>query len=259
MSLEEKYKEYTNKQLIKVIVKADDYQPEAVQIAKTIVSEREITPEERDEINETIEIEKKAQKEKEKKKRELEEKVSNRIKSIFNEINPLNKTEPNGQKIVKLVFWVFGILYLFQLYYDFPLLISLFTDPPKRFEWEIIFFLIGVAYLPASLYHFYRLKRIGWILMCLYMIHSFLFSLGTFISLWMLSNSDDSVMFYNAPQPNFTYLILNSFFYIGTIYLLLKKQVTVIFSIDFKSQIYTLVLGSLGILISLVTIYYLLF
>lgn len=249
MNLEEKYREYSNKQLLEVIVKAKDYQPEAVEIARLLLSERNISNEEREKIHHDLETEQKIQEEKELKIRKTEEKLINQLILTLKKFNPLNKEEPSESRIVKLITLVFGLIYLSQLYNDFPILISLFTDPPKRFEWEIIFFLIGIVYLPISLYYFYKLKKSGWVLVSLYMMFSFLLVLNLYMWTWGRSSTD---LFYNySPKMHDSTFIFTSFFYLGTLYLLLKKQIIELFSVDLKTKNYTLAFGVIGLLVVL--------
>ena len=77
MNLEEKYKEYTNKQLIEVIIKADDYQPQAVEVAKKILYDRDISNKEKDELFQTVETEKDSEEKLEEKQLEIEKKRIN--------------------------------------------------------------------------------------------------------------------------------------------------------------------------------------
>ena len=92
MNLEEKYKEYTNKQLIEVIIKADDYQPQAVEVAKKILYQRDISNQEKDELIQTIESEKHSEEKLKVKQFEIEKKRIQTLKKTFNKINPFDKT-----------------------------------------------------------------------------------------------------------------------------------------------------------------------
>src|SRR5690554_1260889 len=86
MNLEEKYKEYTNKRLIEVIVKADDYQPQAVELAEKILNTRDISIEEKNKLIKAVESEKISAEKLEKKQLEVEKKRIQALKNIFNKI-----------------------------------------------------------------------------------------------------------------------------------------------------------------------------
>src|SRR5690554_8095620 len=164
MNLEEKYKEYTNKRLIEVIVKADDYQPQAVELAEKILNTRDISIEEKNELIKAVESEKISAEKLEKKQLEVEKKRIQALKNIFNKINPFDKTEPISFKLVNIILIVFGYVFLEQFYYSFTFLIIL-LDPPISFD--IVFFttLFEVFFLPLIIIFFLKEKKVGGILL----------------------------------------------------------------------------------------------
>lgn len=247
MNIEEKYKNYSNKQLIEIIANAVDYQVEAVNAAKIVLSERNVSKEEKEQVLESIELENKVKEEKE---FEKVDKLRKLTSSIFNKLNPLNQEEFTSSQLVKIVVWIFSIIYLVKMYFDFPLFVSLFTDPPSKFELEVLFFLIGVFYLPLALLYFNKYKVIGWSLMTIYTSFSLIGNVGSILFSWLLGSGSFSVIDFNL-SINYLMLIIFTLLYLGTLIILLKPSVIKQFTINKRTKIYSIFIGVVGFIVYL--------
>jgi len=91
MEFNEKFKTYSNTDLLRVIENPDDYQYQAVETAKIIFSERQLSEREIKIAKDELEIERQEKSRKEQQKKVVENKVKNVGKSIFDQINPIQK------------------------------------------------------------------------------------------------------------------------------------------------------------------------
>ena len=82
MEFSEKYKTYSNADLLRVIENHDDYQSQAVETAKNTLTDRQLSEMEIKIAKDELEIEKQEKLRKERTKRAVEDKVKNIVKSI---------------------------------------------------------------------------------------------------------------------------------------------------------------------------------
>lgn len=248
MNLEEKYKEYTNKRLIEVIVKADDYQPQAVELAEKILNTRDISIEEKNELIKAVESEKISAEKLEKKQLEVEKKRIQALKNIFNKINPFDKTEPISFKLVNIILIVFGYVFLEQFYYSFTFLIIL-LDPPISFD--IVFFttLFEVFFLPLTIYLYFKRKKVGWMMLvawiCTFTV-SYTILIAVNLSMPEIPETEDAFLdFFELLiyKPNYSRLFLILAFYLVGLIVLLRKGVRQVFSVSKLNMFLAIVIG----------------
>ena len=228
MSLEEKYKDYTNKRLIEIVIKSEDYQPEAVETAKIILSNRDVSSSEHKEVREAIEAEEQRQKSQEKKQLETEKKVFNFFKNLSNKINPFDKTEPTSIKILNLALLVYGYLLLEQFYYSFSFLIRSLVN----FDLILLLIIFEVIYILLTIYFFFKRKKIGWMMLVAWISYTAVSYIATII--YTLNLSPAVIESFNRDdyKPNYLRLVFNLLFYIGSIVVLTLKNIRTLFSIS---------------------------
>ena len=248
MNFEEKYKKYTNKRLIEVIIKADDYQPQAVEVAKKILSDRDISIEEKNKLFKAVETEKDSEEKLEKKQLDVEKKRIQTLKNILNKINPFDKSEPIPFKLVNIILLVFGYVFLEQFYYSFTFLIILLESP---ISFDITFFitLFEVFYLPLTIYLYFKRKKIGWMMLVTW-IFTFTMSFTILIiinlSIPEVSEMEDSffeLFDFLVYRPNYSRLFLFLSFYLAALIVLLQKGVRQIFSVSKLNMLLAIVFG----------------
>jgi hypothetical protein len=252
MSLEEKYKEYTNKQLIEVVIKADDYQPAAVEMAKLILQQRDISNEEREQVKKAIEIEETTQEIKEQRKSESEDRIISFIKKLFNKINPLDKSEPATNKIINLTGLVFGYLLLEQLYYSLDYLAFL-LEHESLLDFYSIVTLFEVIYLPLTIYFFFKRKKNGWIMLVAWISYFIVSYIAIIIYNLNSPVIDDPLFELISYQPNYTRLLLILAFFLGSLSVLLRRDIKKVFSISNLTMYLSILIGVLGVLILMVS------
>lgn len=124
----EKFKTYSNTDLLKIIQNPDDYQPLAVETAKTIFTSRQLSEEDIENAKAELESQRQDKEIQTQKKKDLENKVKNIADSLLETLNPIYTDTPTTDKIIKIICIVFGGLFLFQVYTEFGMLSFMFTD-----------------------------------------------------------------------------------------------------------------------------------
>jgi len=103
MEFDEKFKTYSNTDLLRVIENPNDYQFQAVETAKTIFSDRQLSEMEIKIARDELEIERQDKSKKEQQKIAVENKVINVGKTIFDHINPIQKETPTSEKTIRII------------------------------------------------------------------------------------------------------------------------------------------------------------
>jgi len=185
MKFEEQYSEYKNDQLVAIIENANDYQKEAVDVAKNILDKRKITTQEYSRAKEVI-----IHKEKEKalhreQNHQFETKTINYIESFVAFANPFQENIDATTKTIKWITLVFIFISFFNIYALFiGYLFDLFYSEPLSTGvvlYILTFSLPGII-IPIATILFGLQKKIGWILLTSYIS----IRLGTILLMWGL-------------------------------------------------------------------------
>jgi hypothetical protein len=158
----EKYKAYTNLQLLYILNNSDDYQPKAVEAAKEIISGRQLNPEELAQLNNELETEKQAHR-------------------AATENSPLNRAINAGRSASQLFIgtpetaataserrlWIIALLpvsiiFTWQLLSNFDLLLFMFSENSVSWDFFDILFIHWLITYPLTLYLLFKKKNWGW-------------------------------------------------------------------------------------------------
>jgi hypothetical protein len=157
MEFQEKYKNYSNIELLKILKKKEDYQLSAIEVAEEILKQRTVTSEEITEVeNYFLDIENK--------KNDLilkQNKYSDYLTDLLQPfINPSEKTETrNWLNILLLIIF---IQYLFTLYETIPFF---YHADYTNLDFSFIIFGLSIVYVPVIFYLLFKRKKWGWILL----------------------------------------------------------------------------------------------
>ena len=141
MEFDKKFRTYSNVDLLRIIENPDDYQPQAVETAKTIISDRQLSEMEIKIAKDELEIEWQKKLRKEQQKRKIEDKVESIEKSVFDPINSILKKILMSKIMIITVSILFGGFFLFQVYKEFGSLFFFLSIP----------FWVGLIFLLRSL------------------------------------------------------------------------------------------------------------
>lgn len=158
-NFKEKFKNYSNIELLKIIKQADKFQPEAVEIATTILQERTILEEDVQESDAYFEsIEHKA-----KQKTAIINGYKDKANDLFEPIiRPSEDLKPEKWLHIFLIFLC--IQYAWTIYNSISDLISFYNCPDCTLDVLLIISYASFFYVPVILYLLFKRRTWGWIL-----------------------------------------------------------------------------------------------
>ena len=257
MDFNKKFETYSNADLVRVIENADDYQSQAVEAAKMILADRQLSENEIEIAKSEIEKSEKSEKsEKEQQEQTIEHKVINAGKSIFDRLNPLQKGIPNSEKVIRGVSIFLGALFLFRLYRVSDFLIFMHTNVLATWEdfgFFMMLLLSGLFVLFAATILFFKKKKAGWLLTTVFLTYSAFVALGQIMMRmeWRplgIRVLDDFL----SQFPTLTYLVILLIFS-SIIWDICRENVRTVFPISKQTAILTITITGLvvGFVISL--------
>jgi len=254
MEFSESFKTYSNAELLRVIENPDDYQPQAIETAKNIFADRKLSEMEIKIAKDELEIEKQEKLRKEQQKRVVEDKVKNIGKSVFDQINPIQEKTPNSEKTIRIISILFGGLFLFQLYKEFGMLKFMFTDSYSEWDFSTVFYFLSFIIIPTATILFYMRKKIGWLLLTIYLVYSAVSTIGLFI-LTMKVNMYPEGPTAIFPQISPTIHILSFLFLSGIIWVISREKIRTIYSIGKRTMVLTISIATLVVVLEIITIF----
>jgi hypothetical protein len=155
-----RFQKYSNIELLKIIKRPDDYNPEAFSVAKEIIASRTIT----DEDNREAEI---YFREIELKERAKREKIESYNKKLEDFLEPVIKpgSSIKAGKWLNLFLTLVAVQYLWYLFKAIKHFIQFYQYESLGFDLVMFSDYIILLYVPLVFYLLYKRKRWGWILL----------------------------------------------------------------------------------------------
>lgn len=243
MNFAERYKTYTNTELLRIIDNPGDYQPEAVETAKDIFASRDLSDKEIEIAGKELE----AEKQQESDRKEKIDRIKNKASSILDEANPIRSKIPPEDKIINIVSIILGILYMYQRYKEIGFISYLFSNI-RDWDWDLLLYLLPLIVVPVSIILFYKRKKSGWILIAMYLTYSAISVLGTIIMTIGAEPTDTPLDILIPVSPSI--YIFPFLFYAGMICGICKQNLREIYTVDKQTMILTITITTviLGII-----------
>ncbi|MCK4661466.1 MAG: hypothetical protein KAT68_01265 [Bacteroidales bacterium] len=236
----ERYKSYSNAELLKIIENSSNYQPEAVETAKNEIEQRQLTDKELKEA----ELELETQRQEKIKKNERRQNIENKVKefgtSIVDTVNPIQQTIPTAQRLIRLITIMFGLISLYQFYKEFGILKFMFGNNGGIWDFSIVFYFLPLFLVPTATILFWFRKKLGWILLGTYLTYSAVNSIGLLIQTWNMEPIGIPAFDDIFPQTSPITYILTFLFFVGTMWVISKENVREIFAINRKTMMMTI-------------------
>ncbi len=236
----EKFTTYSNTDLLKIIDSPDDYQPLAVETAKSIFSSRQLNDHDIEIAKAELAAIKQEKEAKDQKKKDLENKVKNIGASVFSTINPVPTETPNADKIIKITSIVFGGLFLFQLYKELGMISFMFTDSGAKWDFSMVLYFLPLLFVPVATILFFKRKKIGWTLLTIFLSYSAVSSIGLFIMTLNREPSGFPALDNIFPQTSPTPHLMTLLFFAGALWTICKEEIREIYIVDKKYMFRTI-------------------
>jgi hypothetical protein len=169
----QQYKEYSNIELLKIVKSPGDYQPTAIAVATQILSERQVTTEEIQFVDQYFHDLDNSTKAKKEKIDALKNKATDFLQPV---LHPREKVEPNNW--ANLLLFVIGIQYTWSLFNTARRLISFLQCDYCRLDITFLAELVTLLYVPLIFFLLFKRKRWGWILLFADNLFSFISSVS---------------------------------------------------------------------------------
>jgi hypothetical protein len=249
---QERFKNFDNRKLLKIIEDAENYQSIAVEAAKLELSNRNVSDEEVQSIKGEF---KDKQAEIDKRKGQIRN-VENKAKEIgtelFETVSPIQKEPQTIDRKINLIVIVFGILAAYQIFKEFDMIQFMFTDSLAEWDFSMVLYFLPMIILPIAVFLFWKRNKIGWILMGAFFVYNIVNAIGIFLLTWDWNREDEYINDYSSgeleslfPQPNpIIYLIIVAIF-VATLWAIFREDLRNEFKVDMKSGLITIGISTL--------------
>ncbi|MBB3122513.1 MULTISPECIES: hypothetical protein [Flavobacteriaceae] len=248
----ERYKKLSNAELLEILANSKNYQPIAVETAEKEFENRNLS---KIEINKAKSEIKSKQEEKLniiEKRRQTEVKVKETAFKFFDTINPIQNEIQTPEKIIRLTTLIIGGLAIFSIFKQFSMLKYMFTDGLDKWDLGMLEYFFPLILLPLSIILFWKRKKIGWILLSIFLSYSAVNSLIFFFKNLGRQPSGIPALESLFPSVSPIVYLMNLLFFGGTLWLICKEDLRHIYKISKQTMFLTIVLTTV---ITLILIY----
>ena len=220
------FETYSTIQLLRIIDSPNDYQPNAVEAAKKIISSRQLSGEEFEIAKGVLDAEKR--------EKEQKDKLKNIYKSFFDAVNPTHHGTFIPQNTIRLISIVLGGLFLFQLYRELELMYAIFFVESTDWDFFMLVYFLPLIFFATVIVLFYKRKKAGWFLLAIYLIFSAMSAIGMLIVFTKITR------------------ILTFILCAGITAVISKEDIRAIYSISEQAMLYTISIGILAMIVLLI-------
>lgn len=232
----EKYKSYSNTKLLRIIDNADDYQPAAVETAKKVLADRQLSDEEIASARNELAVEQQEKLKQEQKKQVVDEK----FKTVIENLNPLTTESLTTDKIIKAITVLYGGILLYQLYKEFDMLRFLFTDSTAVWDFSVVLYYLPLVLLLIGTLLFYKKNKRGWLLLTVYVSYAATSALGLLLyalTAEPLGIPGIDLMF---PMPSVAVQFFSLLVYTASLWTLSKAAIREVYGISKQTLLLTI-------------------
>ena len=247
MDFNEKFKTYSNTQLLRIIDNPDGYQPNAVETAKSIFSERQLSEDDIKIAKDELKTEREEIQKEEQKKIEIESKLRNFGKTILDNVNPIQKETPTSEKTIKIISLLLGGLFLFQFYKALGMIRFIFTASSAAWDISMVLYFLPLIVIPTATILFYKRKKFGWLLLTIFLTYSAVSEFGMFILTIKMEPFGFTALDNIFPQTSPIIYIWSFIFFAGTIWAISTENVRSIYSVSKQTMTLTIVVTALTV------------
>ena len=236
------FEKYSNHQLLKIINSPNDYKPNAIEAAKTIISNRQLSDEEIEEFNTEYQ---------ELREKTTKDKPTELYKNVFDFVNPLKGGALIPEKVIRIITVVLCGIFLLQVYREYEITFSFFES--FKDDWYMIFSALPILIFATAITLFYLKKKIGWILLAAYLIHSVISTVWMHVMFVGVTPTGVEALdvissFYISPIAQIT-RILSFIFHVGIIWVICTKSIRSAYPISTRTMVYTISITTLAMVL----------
>lgn len=247
MSFSQTYKSYATAQLLRIIERAEDYQPAAVEAAKAEMDSRLLSDEELLDAQAELAAEKEQQNVKQQKAQQRKERIS----QAANLLTARPGKPFSATKAVNLIAVVFGVLFLIYLILEIRTIGYTFIEIADG-KFFMAISILPFIYIPLTLVMFFQKKRVGWILVTIYLTYSAIAAAGTMIMTFNAQPSGIPALDQAFPIPSSVSLLLCLLFFVGTLAVMCRKSIRELFAVTRRMMVWTIAISVVATIANLI-------
>ncbi|MDR3696696.1 hypothetical protein [Mucilaginibacter sp.] len=235
-SFTELYKTLSNSDLLKIIDNAADYQPIAVETAVAELAGRKLSAEELESAVAANALEQQEKAMRKEKRQAFENKVKGISAQVIDAVHPVQQSTPSTNRIINFLSVALGIMFLLTLFTELSFLTFVFFNKDSRWDSTLLVYLLQLFIVPVLTLLFWRRKRAGWILLCIYCSYSIVSGVVLFFMVMK--------RFYGIPATDTLFptmssasFLWNVVFYGGCLWLVCKRDVRDIYQVNDRSAL----------------------
>ena len=226
------YTNYSDVELLKIIEDANNYRPLAVETAKSILKERMLSDEEVETIKAALAKEREEHETKVQKLIELKNKIKNTGTSVLDMLNPIQTERAETGKLIAFICIVFSMLFLFHFYTHFGVIKFMFSEIEAQWNSDIALYFLPFITLPIALILFFCRKKIGLILLTIFLTYTAVHIFGIYLLTLYMKPSGIPAIKTVYPQTQIATQLLMFVFYMGALYRICQKDIREMFHVN---------------------------
>jgi len=239
----ELYKNMSNADLLEVLQHPAHYQPAALSIAKAEFNSRQLSEKNIHEATEVLLNKNLKTALQNERIAAATNKIADAGNTFYDTINPIRATAPTAEKLIRFIGLVFSGLFIFNIKVNFDLFSSIIGGGShESFGYTIYIFPLVVELIAIVL--FWLKKRSGWMLLAIFCSYSLIGILEELFYSLTYQPSKNSFIHFETPSP-MAYIVAGLFFG-GTIAVMLRQDIKLIYRINKKNVQNALLAGGLA-------------
>jgi hypothetical protein len=251
----ERYTQLSNTALLKILSRAGDYQPLAVETAKAELKSRQLSETALEEAKQELEKERLLEQENQERIQAFENKVKAAGTKLFDNLNPVREKASSPGRIINIICLLLLLGYLYSMIKEYSYFhYLLFETSPSLFV--ILSCLAAYLYTPLTAALFWKRKKAGWLLLAIYISSSIFTSIVSLRQYWKLQGIAENMSLSRKlfPEISLGPILLGLAFYITILFLICRPRLRVFYKVRKKLMFGVIGLTSL-ILLLIVSVY----
>ncbi len=245
----DRFKSLSNFELLRIVENQADYQPDAVKAAMLELENRSLTDDEKEAAKTELEAEQEKNELKNRRKADVQERIRSGGTSALESINPMNKSLSRPERQIAIITIILGFFTIKKWYNEFALVQYSFTEDSPGWDFSIFFYLLDLVFLPVALLLFWLRKKVGWLLLAIYLGYAAFSQLELLIITWDLEPLGIPAVDSVFSQPSSLSIFLLALFFAGTFWLLNREDLRKLYKVSNKlSLMITSIILLLGVL-----------
>ena len=231
----ESYARLSNSSLLKILSRAKDYQPLAVETARAELQDRQLSQEAYKEASLELEKEQRVELEEQEKREVAANRMREKAMKLFDSLNPVRKKASSSAQMINIICLLLMVGFLYSAVQDYAYFQFLITQSSPSLS-LILILSFGLLYTPLTTILFWKRKKAGWVLLAIYLCVSIYLDLLSLVQCWRLRGivADRSLSEKLIPVISPGPILLSLVFYMAVILFICKPRLRVFYRVKQK-------------------------